>query len=154
MLYRAAGQIGSTFSSCRDRLLPEEYIVMVHDRKSKLTLRHERFLDEYMIDLNATQAAIRAGYKARSAGVTGCRLLKNANVRAALNRKMAARARRLRIKQEEILTSLSEIAFADERPVLRGDAGEKAGAGKRRGRGGPDKLRALELLCGHLGIDR
>ena len=112
-------------------------------------------MDEFLIDLNATQAAIRAGYSARSAGVTGCRLLKNAKISADLNRKMAARARRLRIRQDEILTSLSQIAFADGRAALRAaGAGEMAARGDRRGRSGPDKLRALELLCDHLGIDR
>jgi len=43
-----------------------------------LTARQERFVDEYLVDLNATQAAIRAGYSAKSAHVEGSRLLTNA----------------------------------------------------------------------------
>ncbi len=50
-----------------------------------LTARQERFVDEYLADLNATQAAIRAGYSARSAHVEGSRLLTNAKVAAAIS---------------------------------------------------------------------
>lgn len=49
-----------------------------------LTPRQQRFVQEYLVDLNATQAAIRAGYSARSAYSTGERLLRNAEVAAAV----------------------------------------------------------------------
>ena len=47
-----------------------------------LTPKQERFVEEYLIDLNATQAAIRAGYSAKTAEAQGSRLLSNVNVSA------------------------------------------------------------------------
>ncbi len=57
----------------------------------KLTAKQERFVAEYLIDLNATQAAIRAGYAEKGASVEGTRLLANAKVAAAV---AAAKAER------------------------------------------------------------
>ena len=55
----------------------------------KLTPRQARFVDEYLIDLNATQAAIRAGYSERGAHVPGAELLTNRKVSAAVEKAMA-----------------------------------------------------------------
>lgn len=52
------------------------------DGEKKLTAKEERFCMEFIVDYNATQAAIRAGYSEKSAGVTACKLLKKANVSA------------------------------------------------------------------------
>lgn len=54
----------------------------------KLTLKQERFVAEYLIDLNATQAAIHAGYSERTAKQQGSRLLTNADVSAAVEEAM------------------------------------------------------------------
>ena len=61
---------------------------------SSLTPRQERFVAEYLIDLNATQAAIRAGYSAKTAEVQGPRLLGNVRVAAAIADGQAKRAER------------------------------------------------------------
>ena len=59
----------------------------------KLSPKQQRFADEYLIDLNATQAAIRAGYSPKSAEQQGSRLLRNAKVRAYIDERMAEHSR-------------------------------------------------------------
>ena len=56
---------------------------------ARLTKKNEVFCDEYLIDLNATQAAIRAGYSVESAGSIGSELLKKPEIRARIDRAMA-----------------------------------------------------------------
>lgn len=78
-----------------------------------LSDKRQRFVDEYMIDLNATQAAIRAGYAPGSADVTGARLLGNASVAAAIAEKQEERSARTGIDADWVLTRLGEEATAD-----------------------------------------
>ena len=92
------------------------------DRTSKLTPRQERFVSEYLIDLNATQAAIRAGYSKKTADVQGPRLLGNVGVCAAIHAGQANRAERTGITQDRVLQELSRIAFFDPRKLFT-DAG-------------------------------
>lgn len=80
---------------------------------SNLNEKQKRFADEYLIDLNATQAAIRAGYSPRSAGEQASRLLKNAKVRAYIDERMAELSRRTGVNQERILRELARIAFVN-----------------------------------------
>jgi len=77
---------------------------------AKLTPKQEQFCQEYLIDLNATQAAIRAGYSEDSAGVEGCRLLKNANVYARVKELQADRLEKLQINQDWVLLRLMQIS--------------------------------------------
>lgn len=77
-----------------------------------LTPKQQRFVEEYLVDLNATQAAIRAGYSARSAEVEGSRLLRNARVSEAVARAKAERSARLGLTQDRILQELAAVAFA------------------------------------------
>jgi phage terminase small subunit len=56
-----------------------------------LTPKQARFVEEYLVDLNAKQAAIRAGYSPKTAEVQGCRLLRNVQVAAAIQRAQAER---------------------------------------------------------------
>lgn len=72
--------------------------------------RQRRFVDEYLVDLNATQAAIRAGYSARTANEQGARLLAKAIVAAAVQAAQKARAERLRITQDDVLLGLQREA--------------------------------------------
>ena len=65
-----------------------------------------RFVDEYLVDLNATQAAIRAGYSARTANEQGARLLANASVAAAAESAQLARSERLQLTQDHVLRGL------------------------------------------------
>jgi phage terminase small subunit len=78
-----------------------------------VTDKHQRFVEEYQIDHNATQAAIRAGYSPRSAKVTGCRLLTDANVIAALELARAKTAERSGITKDRVLAELALLAFSD-----------------------------------------
>ena len=73
-----------------------------------MTPKQERFVSEYLIDLNATQAAIRAGYAKKSADVEGSRLLANAKVAAAVAAAQAKRSERTEITQDYVLTSIME----------------------------------------------
>ncbi len=78
-----------------------------------LTPRQERFVAEYLVDLNATQAAIRAGYSEATAHAQGSRLLKNAEVAEAIREAQAARSARVEVRADEILLELKRIALAD-----------------------------------------
>lgn len=68
-----------------------------------LTPKQERFVSEYLIDLNATQAAIRAGYAAGSADVQGARLLGNASVRDAIDLAKMQRSEEVKIDAAYVL---------------------------------------------------
>lgn len=89
---------------------------------SKLTPRQERFVAEYLCDLNATQAARRAGYSAKTAEQQGPRLLGNVGVAQAIAKAQARRAERTGITQDRVLQELARIAFFDPRKLFT-DAG-------------------------------
>lgn len=78
-----------------------------------LTARQQRFVAEYLIDLNATQAAIRAGYSKRTAGSIGEENLKKPEIAAAVAEAQAARAERTAVKQDDVLRELARIALCD-----------------------------------------
>ena len=73
-----------------------------------LTPKQQRFVDEYLIDLNATQAAIRAGYKADNADVTGPRLLGNVGVAAAIKARQQVRAEASELNEQWVIDRLRE----------------------------------------------
>ncbi len=75
-----------------------------------LTPRQARFVEEYLADLNATQAAIRAGYSAKTAEVQGSRLLGNAKIREAVEAGVKARSKRTGITQDEVVQGLKKEA--------------------------------------------
>lgn len=78
-----------------------------------LTDKQATFVEEYLKDLNATQAAIRAGYSAKTAQEQSSRLLSNVMVSAAIAEARAARSERTRIDADWVLTRLAEEADAD-----------------------------------------
>lgn len=78
-----------------------------------LNLRQKNFVNEYLVDLNATQAAIRAGYSARTAEQQGPRLLGNVGIASAIAERMNARARRTEITQDRVLQEYARLAFID-----------------------------------------
>jgi phage terminase small subunit len=80
-----------------------------------LTPKQTRFAQEYLFDLNAKQAAIRAGYSPKTAEVQGSRLLGHPNVQAAVDAAMQARSRRAEVTADRVVTELAKIAFADMR---------------------------------------
>lgn len=133
-----------------------------------LPQKQERFVQEYLVDLNATQAAVRAGYR----GSTGSRLLARPEVAAAVDRAMEERARRTEVTQDRVIRELAAIAFAkatdhtrvsedgqvEVLPTQAWPEGQaRAAASIKAGRYGVtvsnyDKLKALELLGKHLGM--
>ena len=72
----------------------------------KATPRQRRFVGEYLLDLNATQAAIRSGYSVRTANEQGARLLANASIVAAIQTAQEARSERLQLTQDDVLRGL------------------------------------------------
>lgn len=77
-----------------------------------MTKKQKRFVEEYLIDLNATQAAIRAGYSPATAKEIGCENLTKPNIAAAVSQAMAERSRRTGINQDRVLQELARIGFA------------------------------------------
>ena len=77
-----------------------------------MTKKQKRFVEEYLIDLNATQAAIRAGYSPHTAKDIGCENLAKPNIAAAVSQAMAERSRRTGINQDRVLQELARIGFA------------------------------------------
>jgi phage terminase small subunit len=84
----------------------------------KLTPRQERFVKEYLIDLNGTQAAIRAGYSARTAKEQAFDLLTRPHIREAVEKGRARISAKLDISQERVLAELAKIGFSDIRKVV------------------------------------
>lgn len=77
-----------------------------------LTDRQRRFVAEYLIDLNATQAAIRAGYSVKSADKIGPELLGKTRVGEAIRAAQSERSERTEITQDRVLEELAALAFA------------------------------------------
>lgn len=137
-----------------------------------MTQKQKRFIEEYLIDLNATQAAIRAGYSTSTAKDIGCENLAKPNIRAQIDRAMAERSKRTGVNAERVIQELAKIAFVNATEVIdpktatiKEDALPDDTAAiqsvkvKTFGEDGlereikmADKLKALELLGKHLGM--
>lgn len=78
-----------------------------------LTNKQRKFVVEYLVDMNATQAAIRAGYAEKNADVDGPRLLGNAGVAAEIAAALDKRAAKTGITAERVLKEISDMAFWD-----------------------------------------
>lgn len=76
------------------------------------------FVEEYLIDLNATQAAIRAGYSPKSAEDIGRQLLRKTPVAEAISKAQEARSKRTQITADRVLTELAKIGFSDIRKAV------------------------------------
>jgi hypothetical protein len=98
-----------------------------------LTPKRQRFVLEYMVDLNATQADLRAGYAKSGARTEGARLLANADVQTAIAERTTALAEKAEVSPEWVLTQLRNVV---DNPAAR-DA---------------DRIRASELIGKHLGM--
>lgn len=137
-----------------------------------LNEKQKRFVSEYIIDLNAKQAAIRAGYSPKGAEPQASRLLSNAKIQVEIAKAMEDREKRTGITQDRVLAELSAIAFAkatdyveiDDDGAVKikataslTDEQKKAIAGIKEGANGVevklvDKTKALEMLSRHLGL--
>ena len=78
-----------------------------------LTDKQRRFCEEYLIDLNATQAAIRAGYSKKTANEQGCQNLAKLNIQAYLQKLMAERSARTEIDADNVVRELGKLAFSN-----------------------------------------
>lgn len=85
---------------------------------AKLTEKQKRFIEEYLIDLNATQAAIRAGYSPNSARDIGSENLTKPDIRARIDEALAERSRRTGINADRVLRELGRIAFVNPKDVI------------------------------------
>jgi phage terminase small subunit len=148
-----------------------------------LTPRQSEFVRQYLVDLNAAQAAIRAGYSAKTAATCGPRLLRFAQVRKAVEEAQAKRAERLDLRADHVLHELVRVARVDigdafdeqgrlkplkdipedTRRAIAGIETDElyAGGGDNRVEIGQtrklkfyDKVKALELLARHFGLLR
>ena len=79
----------------------------------KLTPKQMRFVDEWLIDFNGKQAAIRAGYSAKTAEATAARLLRNVKVQAEISRRQKDLQKRTEVSQDRVVKELARIAFAN-----------------------------------------
>lgn len=147
-----------------------------------LTKKQRLFVDEYLIDLNATQAAIRAGYSIRRATEIGYQLLQRPEVAQAIQAAMAERSKRTEVEADYVIRRLREIDEMDVLDILEDDGSFRSirdwprawrqflsgieiaelfeGRGDDRRIAGvlrkvkwPDKLRNLELLSRHVGTE-
>ena len=139
---------------------------------ARLTEKQRRFVEEYLVDLNATKAAIRAGYSERTAQEQASRLLSNVMVQEAIREAIAKRSARTEITQDRVLQELAAIGFARATdfvqitddglvkltPTDNLDAMQvRAIAGIKEGKFGVelklcDKLNALHMIGQHLGM--
>lgn len=139
---------------------------------NKLTPKQRQFVQEYLVDLNATAAARRAGYSDKTADRIGPELLGKPCVSAAIQEAIALRERRTAITQDRVIAELAAVAFANgtDFAQIQGNGHvfftpteqltaekKRAVASIKEGQFGTevktyDKIRALELLGKHLGM--
>lgn len=142
---------------------------------ARMTEKQKRFVEEYLIDLNATQAAIRAGYKVDNARQTATENLAKPYIAEAIEKALAERSRRTGINQDRVIQELAKIAFVNITDVVNGDCEILPDADEadlaaiesvkvktiptKSGETGIErevklssKLKALELLGKHLGM--
>lgn len=137
-----------------------------------MTKKQKRFIEEYLIDLNATQAAIRAGYSPDTAKSIGSENLTKPDLQVRIAKAMAERSKRTGVNADRVVMELAKIAFVNagdvidaETATLKPDAAKEDTAAiqsvkvKTFGEDGlereikmADKLKALELLGKHLGM--
>lgn len=84
-------------------------------KKSRLTPKQEKFIDEYLVDLNATQAAIRAGYSAKHAHTIASQLLSKTQVSDEITKRRKALADDFGITRERVVKEMARLAFLDVR---------------------------------------
>ncbi len=87
--------------------------------KAQLTPKQEAFVAQYLLDLNATQAAIRAGYSEKTATEQGSRLLTNVKVQEAIAKGREKTAAKLEITKERIVEELAKIGFSNMLDYMR-----------------------------------
>ena len=124
--------------------------------RNKLTPKQQRFCDEYLIDCNATQAAIRAGYSVKSASAIGEENLRKPQVRAYIDERMEKHQSELIASQEEVLQYLTGVlrgeSEAEELAVKGIDVGVSRARNVRKAPSELDRLKAAEQLSKCYGL--
>lgn len=87
-------------------------------RNNPLTAKQARFVEEYLIDLNAAAAARRAGYSVKMADRIGFQLLEKTRIQAAIQAAQLARSARTGITADRVIAEIAKVAFADPRNVM------------------------------------
>lgn len=126
----------------------------------KLTDKQKRFIEEYLIDLNATQAAIRAGYSEKTAYSIGEENLRKPEIKKAIQEAQKKRSERTQITQDDVLNGLLEVIAMStgkkvviETDVAKNESGELVGFDIAKTKFEPTAAnKALELLGKHLGM--
>jgi len=141
---------------------------------NQLNIRQQRFIDEYMVDLNGTQASIRAGYSPGSASEQGAELLAHSSVRAHIDRRLAEASKRTGVNVDRVIRELARISFASPARVIANDGSIMVDASEddlaaiqsikvktTKGKNGTtverevrfyDKNKSLELAGKHIGM--
>ena len=92
-----------------------------------MTKKQKRFIEEYLIDLNATQAAIRAGYSSDTAYSIGNENMKKPEIKACIDKAMAERSRRTGVNADRVLMELAKVAFVNASDVIDADTAASGG---------------------------
>jgi phage terminase small subunit len=142
---------------------------------AKMTKKQKIFCEEYLVDLNATQAAIRAGYSVDSAREIGNENMKKPIIRTYIEQKLAERSKRTGINADRVIQELAKIALLNITDVVNADDATIKGTANRDDTAAilsvkvktiptqegdiverevkmNDKIKALELLGKHLGM--
>lgn len=86
---------------------------MLKDFENKLTNKQSMFCQEYLIDINGTKAAVRAGFSRKTAAPQASRLLRNVKVQKEIQKLMNKRALKIEINAESVLNEIAKLAFAN-----------------------------------------
>lgn len=123
---------------------------------AKLTAKQQRFCDEYLIDLNASQAAIRAGYSSKYANTNASKLLKITTIKDFLVQRMAEKESHLIADQDEVLKYLTSVMRGQSRSsiVVVESTGDFMSAAREMEKAPDEKerLKAAELLGKRYGL--
>lgn len=92
----------------------------------ELTARQQLFAEQFAVDCNAAQAAIRAGYSQKAANTVGSFLAKQPHIRAEIDRLLARKRQRTEVTAERVVQELARLAFADARTLHRPDGSLKS----------------------------
>lgn len=126
------------------------------EKPSSLTTKQRRFCEEYAKDFNATQAAIRAGYSEKTAGVQGYRLLKNAQIQQEAQRLIKKDAEAIALDRQYFLKKLREVIEISTKLVPKCGFGgleqHPDGTDAWKMVDAASAIRALDQLAKHLGL--
>lgn len=119
---------------------------------AKMTARQQRFCDEYLIDLNATQAAIRAGYSKKTAGVIGDENLKKPYIKEYIAERMAEKDQELIASQDEVLQYLTKVMRGKSRSSVLARTASGAEKVIEKPPDEKERTKAAELLGKRYGV--